>query len=200
MGGKLVGCGSVFSRTDVKETADKIASVLSSFGAYTTFTIVGSYRRGLPFCNDLDILITVMNEEQEAGFRKAMFSLGQGDLPENRQAVSLAYGMPGSKLSMQVDIFVVRDMARYATELMCWTGPFRHNIALRRLAIRTGMKLSQHGLSMSGVVLKTASEADVFAKLSLPLIPPEKRDSYATEETLILLSKAVADGSFDVGG
>jgi len=78
---------------------------------------------------------------------------------------------------VQVDLRVV-EPAVWGAALMYFTGSKPHNIHLRALAVRAGLKLSQYGLfdARSGKQLAAATEEDVYARLGLPWIPPPLRE------------------------
>ena len=58
------------------------------------------------------------------------------------------------------------------------TGSKAHNVALREAAVRAGLKVSEYGIERveSGEVWSSDEEAEVYARLGLPWIPPELRE------------------------
>jgi DNA polymerase (family 10) len=75
-----------------------------------------------------------------------------------------------------VDIRLVPKKS-YGATLLYFTGSKPHNIALRRLAIRKGYKLSEYGLFSGKRQIAGATEKQVYQKLGLPYIPPEIREN-----------------------
>ena len=57
-----------------------------------------------------------------------------------------------------------------------FTGSKDHNVALRRIAIERGLKLNEYGVFDGERSLAGRTEADVYAALGLPYIPPELRE------------------------
>jgi len=57
-----------------------------------------------------------------------------------------------------------------------FTGSKAHNIAIRRIAQKRGLKLSEYGVFRKGARIAGATEASVYKSLGLPLIPPELRE------------------------
>jgi DNA polymerase (family 10) len=72
----------------------------------------------------------------------------------------------------------VHPPERFGTALQYATGSKDHNVQLRQLALDQGLSLSEHALTKvdgTGEIL-CANEAEVYAALGLPWIPPELRE------------------------
>ncbi len=87
--------------------------------------------------------------------------------------------LPGG---IQCDLRVVRDQ-EFPFALAYFTGSKEHNIAMRQRAIQRGLRLNEYGLFRSKVetrepqlLVPCRDEAEIFAKLDLPFIPPELRE------------------------
>jgi DNA polymerase (family 10) len=78
--------------------------------------------------------------------------------------------------NIQADIIVVEEK-QYGAALLYFTGPKEHNITLRKLAKSNGWKLNEYGLfdRTSGKLLASAEEKDIYNRLGLAWIAPEKR-------------------------
>jgi DNA polymerase (family 10) len=61
--------------------------------------------------------------------------------------------------------------------LLYFTGSKAHNVELRQRAIDRGYKLNEYGLFKGERRVAGRTEADVYAKLGLALIPPELREA-----------------------
>src|SRR5204863_4409033 len=59
-----------------------------------------------------------------------------------------------------------------------FTGSKEHNVALRAMAVRRGLKINEYGVySVEGdTLLAGRTEEEVYAALGLPWIPPELRE------------------------
>lgn len=81
-----------------------------------------------------------------------------------------------TRSGLQVDLRVL-EPERWGTALQYFTGSQAHNIHLRGLALDRGLSLSEYALkSADESEILCASEADVYATLGLPPIPPELRE------------------------
>jgi DNA polymerase (family 10) len=71
----------------------------------------------------------------------------------------------------------VHPPERFGTALQYATGSKDHNVRLRELALKRGLSLSDQAfLKPDGSELLCATEAEVYATLGLPWIPPELRE------------------------
>jgi len=93
----------------------------------------------------------------------------------------LAHGSTKSSVvttkGIQVDLRVV-PAAVWGAALQYFTGSKAHNIRIRELAVRAGLTLSEYGLFRvdDNELLASSDEAEVYAKLGLPWIPPTLRE------------------------
>jgi DNA polymerase (family X) len=107
-----------------------------------------------------------------------------------RVARVLAHGPAKSSAlttkGVQVDMRVV-EPAVWGAALIYFTGSKPHNIHIRTLAVRAGLKLSEYGLfdAESGEQLAAATEEDVYARLGLPWIAPTLRKDRGEIEAAI---------------
>src|SRR5437773_6728507 len=76
---------------------------------------------------------------------------------------------------LQVDLRLVEE-DEYAAALLYFTGNKEHNIALRNLALKLGLKLNEYGLYRGEERLPAATEEDIYRHLGLAYIPPELRE------------------------
>ena len=131
----------------------------------------GSLRRGRETIGDIDILaVTTDPGALGAAFREMPGVVQVLAAGETKSSVRLRDGM-------QVDLRVVDD-ASFGAALMYFTGSKEHNVALRERAIKREMRLNEYGLASTAddACVAAADEADIYAALELPYIPPELRE------------------------
>lgn len=150
--------------------ADALVAHLQQAHPEATFDIVGSLRRGAETIGDLDILATGADGDVMASFTAAPQAervLGHGD---TKSSIKVAGGL-------QVDLRLVPTEARGAA-LQYFTGSKAHNIELRDRALKRGCRLNEYGLFTADGETRIASttEAEIYAALDLPWIPPELRE------------------------
>ncbi|MFB3896365.1 MAG: DNA polymerase/3'-5' exonuclease PolX [bacterium] len=77
--------------------------------------------------------------------------------------------------NLQVDLRVVAR-ASYGAALQYFTGSKAHNIKIRDIAKRQGLKINEYGVFQGEKLIAGKTESEVYATLNLPLIPPELRE------------------------
>jgi len=151
--------------------AQQLERALAALPAVQRVALAGSLRRGRETVGDVDIVAS--SEDPRAVMD---FFVG---LPGVEQV--LAHGDTKAsvvlKVGLQVDLRVVKD-SEFATALHHFTGSKEHNVALRELAHGMGLKISEYGVVRvaDGQLLAISTEADIFAAVGLPFIPPELRE------------------------
>lgn len=78
---------------------------------------------------------------------------------------------------LQVDLRIV-PLEAWGAAMIYFTGSKAHNIRIREMAVRKGLKLNEYGLfrAKSGTLIVARAEEEVYAKLGLPWIPPTLRE------------------------
>ncbi|MEW6446491.1 MAG: DNA polymerase/3'-5' exonuclease PolX [Bacillota bacterium] len=76
---------------------------------------------------------------------------------------------------LQIDLRVVPEES-YGAALCYFTGSKAHNIRVRELGVRRGLKINEYGVFRGKDRIAGATEEEVFAAVGLPYIPPEMRE------------------------
>jgi DNA polymerase (family 10) len=133
----------------------------------------GSLRRRAETVGDLDVLVAA--EAKDAAAIMNAFAtapgvvevLGKGD---TKTSVVLQSGM-------QADLRVV-PLASWGAALQYFTGSKDHNVAMRTIAVKKGLKVSEYGVfDASGNSVAGADEAGVYEAIGLAWMPPEMREN-----------------------
>jgi DNA polymerase (family 10) len=130
----------------------------------------GSLRRMKETIGDIDFLVTSNNPS------KVM------DYFVNLPGVVKIWGKGPTKASVRVKEGIDMDVRvippeSYGAALLYFTGSKEHNIALRKIAIDKGFKLSEYGLFAGAQTVASETEETIYEKLGLPWIPPEIREN-----------------------
>ncbi len=133
--------------------------------------LAGSARRMKETVGDLDLLVT---SSRPAAVMAAFVGLSQVAEVLERGATKASIR---HREGLQVDLRVVEPEA-FGAALLYFTGSKQHNIRVRDIAARKGLKLSEYGLfrEKSGRRVAGASEEEVYAAVGLPWIAPELRE------------------------
>jgi len=130
----------------------------------------GSLRRQEPTVGDIDIVCTSGEPERVIAHFVAS---------ERAEAV-LAEGSTKASIwisgGLQIDLRVLPEDV-YGNLLQHFTGSREHNIQLREMAVRKGLRVSENGILnvASGENVTCRTEEEVYAALGLPFIPAEMR-------------------------
>ena len=151
--------------------AEDIVRRLKDAATVDRIEVAGSIRRRKETVKDIDILVTAKRP-------KAVMDAFVG-LPHVDRV--LAHGATKSSVitedGIQVDLRVV-DEGSFGAALQYFTGSKEHNIRLREMAVRAGLKINEYGVFKGAAERKIggAGEEDVYKALGLPWIPPELRE------------------------
>jgi len=132
--------------------------------------IAGSLRRRAETVGDVDILVSSTRPRPVA---EAFLSapgvarvLARGD---TRCSVVLASGL-------QVDLRIVPPVS-YGAALHYFTGSKAHNIAVRTMGVKRGLKINEYGVFHGAKRMAGRTEQEVYAAVKLPWMPPELREN-----------------------
>jgi DNA polymerase (family 10) len=142
----------------------------------------GSLRRRAETIGDLDVLVAAEPGDATAimdafvAMPEVVEVLGKGD---TRSSVVLDGGM-------QTDLRVVPRDA-WGAALQYFTGSKDHNVAMRTIAVKKKLKVSEYGVfDASGAKLAGEDEASVYEAIGLRWIPPELRENRGEIEAATL--------------
>jgi DNA polymerase (family 10) len=142
---------------------------LEATGLIERITVAGSFRRRKETVGDLDILVTCSDPAAVTNhFRHYEAVVQVISSGETRSSVVLHSGI-------QVDLRVV-PAESYGAALHYFTGSQAHNIAVRHLGRRQGLKINEYGVFRGENRIAGTTEEEVFAQVDLPYIEPELRE------------------------
>lgn len=131
--------------------------------------LAGSLRRRKETVGDVDILAVSSEPNKVMDYFTSM------DRVEN----VIAHGETKSTIRLyggiQVDLRIVKEQS-FGSALQYFTGSNDHNVKLRRIAQKNGLKLNEYGLFDNGKRKAGESEKEVYEALGLDWIPPELRE------------------------
>ena len=154
---------------DVLPIAERIASALARVPGVVAASVAGSLRRRRETVGDVDVLVASNAPERVAS--------ALAELPEVRSVLAEGPTKTVVRLSngLDADLRVVAPESLGAA-LVYFTGSKDHNVALRKIAIGRGLKLSEYGLFRDDVRIAGATEEEVYSALGMQWVPPEIRE------------------------
>lgn len=152
------------------ELADTLVRHLRASDAQAKVEVAGSFRRGRETVGDLDLVASSSRPTALIAALLAFDGVGQVLAKgSTRASVVLRQGI-------QVDLRVVAPVS-FGAALHYFTGSREHNIALRGLARKNGLKINEYGVFSDEKRIAGETEASVFKAVGLPWIAPELREN-----------------------
>ena len=148
--------------------AESIVANLKDVESVIEITYAGSLRRMKETIGDIDILVSSLDSEPVIDFFTGL--KGVTDV--------LARGDTKSSVIMndlQVDLRVVKPDS-FGAALQYFTGSKEHNVRLRDLAIRKGLKVNEYGVYRGDEKIAGDSEEGIYRSVGLSYIIPEMRE------------------------
>lgn len=133
--------------------------------------LAGSLRRWKDTIKDIDILATSKNPEKVMNvFVKLPMVKDILMKGPTKSSVVITEGI-------QLDLRVVEE-GSYGAALAYFTGSKAHNIKIREMAVKAGLKINEYGIfrESDNKRIGGEKEEDVYRVLGLPYIPPELRE------------------------
>jgi DNA polymerase (family X) len=164
-------------------TATMMVAALSAVPGCQRCAYAGSLRRWRETIGDVDILAAA----DDSAPLMAAFTA------QPEAAAVIASGPTKTSIrtaaGLQVDLRVV-PLDAWGAALQYFTGSQAHNVAVRQIAIRQKLKLSEYGLFDAGEeggrgggrVIVSRTEEEVYARLGLAWVPPAMREDHGEVE------------------
>ncbi len=160
------------------QMSQSIIERLTTMDEVELISPAGSLRRMKETVGDIDILITSKKP-------KPVMDIFV-NLPEVTQV--LAHGDTKSSVIMenrvQVDVRVV-ESGSFGAALQYFTGSKQHNIKIREIAGKNGLKVNEYGVFRGKKKIAGKEEEEVYLSIGLSHIPPELREDRGEVESAL---------------
>jgi DNA polymerase (family 10) len=155
-----------------RTVAAQVAEALRAHGGVERLEIAGSLRRMRETVKDIDLLVTSTEPERVIGTLTTLPSVTEVIVKGPTKA-SVRH-----QDGLQIDLRVV-EPAAFGAALQYFTGSKDHNVRVREIASRRGLRISEYGVfdERTGERVAGATEEEVYATVGLPWIPPELREN-----------------------
>ena len=175
----LKGIGQIRSFGDrvtlgvATDLAQEIMARLRAEAPVQQMEAAGSLRRAKESIGDLDILVT---SDEPARVMECFLKM---DLVAEVVMHGPTKSTVMTHAGMQADLRVVAPES-FGAALQYFTGSREHNIKLRDLAVRQGIKINEYGVFREAKEQETRlggeMEEDIYRAVGLPMMPPELRE------------------------
>jgi DNA polymerase (family 10) len=153
------------------DTATAMVAAISAVEGCARCCYAGSLRRMRETIGDVDILAATA----DAGPLMAAFTA----LPDTAEVIGSGDAKTSirTRRGLQVDLRVI-PLDSWGAALQYFTGSQAHNVAIREIAVRRKLKLSEYGLfdAESGGLIVSRTEEEVYGRLGMSWIPPTLRE------------------------
>ena len=147
------------ARGIIKELTDQVDQI----------ELAGSLRRMKETVGDVDILVVSSESKKVMDYFTEMDRVEQVIAHGKTKSTIRLYG------GIQVDLRIVNKQS-FGSALQYFTGSKDHNVKLRKIAQKNGLKLNEYGLFEDDKRKAGESEEKVYQKLDLEWVPPELRE------------------------
>jgi DNA polymerase (family 10) len=158
---------------DALELGQTLAHGLTELGgAGTQVLIAGSARRMADSVKDVDLIAVT---RKPVTLAKSLASLPE---IESVSSASKSAAKGRTHSGVGVDLRIAKP-SQLGNLMQHFTGSGKHNAALREMAVRKGLHVSEYGIKddATGTTSTYASEQEVYARLGLAYIAPELREN-----------------------
>jgi len=163
MGGKALG-GRKITNQEAFELFEKIVLENNLDSKTNKILLCGSARRGKKQSGDLDIVF-IDRDESTKQWLSETFGYKKNGKPQTTGLVD----------GVQIEFYEATPET-WGSSVLMWTGSVWTNIRLRKKAVKSGWKLSQHGLFDGDVNLAAnKTEEEIFSLLETSYKEPNKR-------------------------
>ena len=149
--------------------AEGVVSAIAKIPGTEGTILAGSIRRMRETVRDMDILTISDNTEAVVDAFTGM------NFVKDVLASGSTKGSVILKEGMQADLRVVGPES-YGAALLYFTGSKAHNVKLRTLATKKGLKINEYGVYKGEKRIAGETEKEMYKTLGLPYIPPELRE------------------------
>jgi DNA polymerase (family X) len=162
------------------ETAEDIVAALRAVPGCVRCTYAGSLRRMRETVGDIDILAAVAaGPEGGAAGSSAPLMAALRALPGVAEVIASGDTKTSvrTQRGLQVDLRVVPDDS-WGAALQYFTGSQAHNVRIREIAVRLGLRLSEYGLLRveDGERIASRTEEEIYRALGMSWVPPCLRE------------------------
>ncbi|MBN1494894.1 DNA polymerase/3'-5' exonuclease PolX [Candidatus Peregrinibacteria bacterium] len=161
---------------DAVQDADEIIKYMKENKFVKRIEYAGSLRRRQETIGDIDILVCTSHKDNTP---KNIKTIMDHFIKYHYTEKILAHGPTKSSTilesGIQVDLRVL-DEKTYGAALHYFTGSKAHNIKIRDMAKKKGLKVNEYGVFKGSKLVGGAKEEDVFKAVGLPYIIPEIRN------------------------
>jgi len=162
--------------------AQRVTDFLGQMPGVDKVVPAGSLRRSAETIGDVDVLVTLTKGRTEAHAEQVLRAFAEAPFVRERLAAGSTKAsalIEAAGTTVQVDVRLVPGES-FGAAIQYFTGSKQHNVRLREIAVKQGLKLNEYGLfkvTKSGEQrIAGAKEQEIYARLGLDYIDPRLRE------------------------
>ena len=166
-----------------RQHIDDIQKYLTKFNS--NIVICGSYRRGLEYSSDIDVLLynqdlLTMDDVKKSNMlnnyvkQLTKYKLIVDNITNNNVTKYMGF-IKWENTIRRIDIRLIPYESIYSA-LVYFTGSYELNKIMRRKAKELGYKLNEYGLYKNNKIIYITSEKELFKKLDMKYLKPIERN------------------------
>ncbi len=165
---------------EAKKIASQILVQIKKTEGVIFASLAGSIRREKETIGDIDVLIAAPKKNQKL-IAKSLTQLKFIKKVLISGATKISFILKDKDIQCDIRI-VERD--EYGSALLYFTGPKEHNILLRSIAKKKGLKINEYGVfeKASGKKIAGKTEESVYKSLGLSFIEPKYRTGHLPDK------------------
>jgi len=156
--------------------AESVVKRMGELAIISDFRFAGSLRRMRETVGDLDFIASPMKMSDAPAIMKAFLELPEVESISDHGETKAQVRMRAGRRMVDADIRIVPPES-FGAALHYFTGSKTHNIHIRELGIKKGLKVNEYGVFRGDAGIGGADEGDIFKALGLPYITPELREN-----------------------
>ncbi|MBI3306984.1 MAG: DNA polymerase/3'-5' exonuclease PolX, partial [Candidatus Omnitrophica bacterium] len=168
--GRIKKTSGHFLIDTARKEADKLLRYLKKQKGILKIELAGSIRRSKEIVKDIDIVVSAEDPEKIhsalVNYPETAHVIAHGD---TKSSVLLKSGMTS-------DLRTVTEK-EFPFALYYFTGSKEHNVVVRTLAKKRGMKINEYGMFKGKRRIDCKDEVCIFETLGFHYIPPEAREN-----------------------
>jgi DNA polymerase (family 10) len=159
-----------FTLGEVTPIVQVLLKKLNELKSIKRVSPAGSLRRMKETVGDIDILVETDKPEKVIN-EFVSFPEIEKVLEAGKTKVSVIL----KGIDIQMDIRIIPSES-YGAALLYFTGSKDHNVKIRGLAIKKGLKINEYGVFRNEKMVAGKSEEEIYKLLGMTYIPPELRE------------------------
>jgi DNA polymerase (family 10) len=168
--GRLTGAaGKRLKLASAEQIAGSYVDHLKKDKGIERIDVAGSFRRHKETVGDLDLL-AIVKQDSKAMDRFVEYEDVNRVISKGRTRSTVVL-----RSGLQVDLRVLPEVS-YGAALHYFTGSKAHNIAVRKLGVKRGLKINEYGVFKGEERIAGKTEEEVYRRVDLPYIEPELRE------------------------